>query len=117
MRSAAWALSLLFPVWAVATEKYILWNSQTCEEQIEDGISFSRYTTYNNAIDCFDFADNVVAGSVSQSKDTLCQVFSGVGCSGEEVQLVCTANNLFDPRLCCTDTPQGIKSARCWDQE
>ncbi|KAK4077450.1 uncharacterized protein Triagg1_3782 [Trichoderma aggressivum f. europaeum] len=116
MRSAVWTLTLLLPAWVVA-EKYVLWNSQTCEEQVEDGISFSRYATYKDSVYCFDFFDNVVAGSVSQSKDTVCQVYTGTGCSGQEVQLTCTANNLFDPRLCCTDTPQGIKSLRCWNQE
>ncbi|KAL6836115.1 hypothetical protein J3E69DRAFT_373301 [Trichoderma sp. SZMC 28015] len=116
MRSAIWTVALFFPAWAAA-EKYVLWNSQTCEDQVEDGISFSRYATYNNAVDCFNFVDNVVAGSVSQSEDTVCQVYTGTGCSGQEVQLTCTANNLFQPNLCCTDTPQGIKSLRCQDQE
>ncbi|KAL7941550.1 hypothetical protein V8C42DRAFT_334879 [Trichoderma barbatum] len=112
MRSAAWALTFLLPMW-VSAEKYVLWNSQTCDEQVEDGISFSRYATYNEAIECFSFFDNVVASSVSQSKDTTCQVYTGKDCTGSSLELQCTAGNLFDPRLCCTTTPQGIRSARC----
>jgi hypothetical protein len=115
MRSASWALTLLFPVWATA-EKWTLWNSLTCEQQLEeyDGLSFSRFAVYNDHIDCFDFADNVVANAVAQTKDSFCQVYTSTGCNGDEVQLSCTADNLFDPQYCCTDTTEGIRSARCW---
>ncbi|PTB78720.1 hypothetical protein M440DRAFT_1328082 [Trichoderma longibrachiatum ATCC 18648] len=114
MRSAVWTPTLLFPVWAAA-EKWTLWNTLTCEQQLEeyDGLSFSRFAVYEDHIDCFDFDDNVVANAVAQTKDSFCQVYTSTGYSGEDVQLSCNASNLFDPYYCCTDTPQGMRSAKC----